>query len=346
MNFLNGSFRIGQLFRINIRVHVLFLIYIAFRLITAGAHWQFYGMFLGMLFGIVLVHEFGHCLGARAVGGDARDILMWPLGGLAYAYAPMRPWPQFVTVACGPLVNLVFCLISGAVVVGYTGLWGLILLNPFEGIMLPRDMNWLAGLWIFYQVNLMLLMFNLLPIYPLDGGQLFQAFIWPFVGLQRATLIACYVGIAGCVMLGMWGLRGGGQMLLFIAVFGGFTCYQRLRMVQYGMVVQDDSFTDSLGRPLRRGGTFWSRLFKTRSGSRPSAPVEYPVRRPPANPNPGAWEAKQSERQRLDAELDRILKKVSEQGVHSLSYVERQTLERATRERQAREREVQRQNRL
>ena len=112
MNLLGASFRIGSLFGVNIRIHILFVIWIAFQLFSDPNNWRGTGLFMAMLFGIILVHEFGHCFGARSVGGDARDIMLWPLGGLAFAQAPMRPWPQFVTVACGPLVNVVFCLIS------------------------------------------------------------------------------------------------------------------------------------------------------------------------------------------------------------------------------------------
>jgi len=324
MDFLNGSIRVGSLFGVNVRVHVLWLIWIAFNLIDAGPAWRREAQSLGLLFGIVLLHEFGHCFGARAVGGDARDILMWPLGGLAYAQAPMRPWPQFVTIAAGPLVNVLLCLLSAAV------------LRVFPD--LPSTSR--AYVHIFYEVNFFLLAFNLLPIYPMDGGQLLQTLIWPFLGLRRATLVACYIGLAGCVLLGLWGVRGGG-MLLFIAIFGALTCYQRLRMLRAGLLVDDDRFAtyDAAGRYARRRG-FWSRLFRRAGGPRPTAPLEHPYGRPSPNPNPGAWEAHLAEREREEAELDRILKKVSEHGIHSLSYVERQTLERVTRQRREEERSV------
>jgi len=87
----------------------------------------------------------------------------------------------------------------------------------------------------------------------------------------------------------------------------------------------------------RRGGGWWSRIFKRRR--RPD------VSEPEVNPNPGGWEAKRQEEEQREAEVDRILKKVHEQGVQSLSYVERQKLEQASRERQSREREFERQNR-
>jgi Zn-dependent protease len=334
MNFLGGSFRIAKLFGIDVRIHILFVLWIGYELFAAatrGGDPKREAIFYALLFGIVLLHEFGHCFGARSVGGDARDILLWPLGGLAYAYAPMRPWPQFVTVACGPLVNVMLCLISGTILVVMSGTLEIISLNPLNSMPYRFNVPWMNLLAVFYEVNYFLLAFNLLPIFPLDGGQLFHALIWPFLGLRRASIVAAQVGLVGCVALGLLSFRsGGGGMLLFIAIFGGMTCWQRYQAARQGSLVEDTAF--AVRNP--RGG-FWSRLFKPRQRERrPAAPVEFPRPTPTPNPNPGAWQAQQDERAQDDAELDRILKKVSEEGVQSLSYVERQTLERITRERQ------------
>ncbi len=344
MNFLGGSFKVARLFGVTIRVHVLFLLWIAFELYSAQRGWQREALFLGLLFGIVLLHEFGHCFGARLVGGYADNILMWPLGGLAYAHAPMRPWPQFVTVAAGPLVNVILCLASAATMFALTGGRVLPTVNPLNPDLIvlgagpviePPD--WFGYVFTFYHVNLLLLAFNLLPIFPLDGGQLFHAIIWPFVGLQRASIIACQVGLAGCAVLALLGMRRDNSgMLIFIAIFGGLTCWQRLQAARQGWLVEDPVGTRyDTGRP---GAGFWSRLFRSgrRPAPRPARPIEYP------NPNPGGWEATQETRAGADAELDRILKKVSEHGIRSLSYVERQTLERITRERQREEQQFQR----
>ncbi len=342
MNFLNGAFRVGRLFEIDIHVHFLFVLWIVFRLFTAaqgGINWVDELLFLVLLFGIVLLHEFGHCFGARSVGGDAANILMWPLGGLAYAHAPMRPWPQFVTVAAGPAVNVVLCLLSAAVILAISG--GRILppINPLGGqftvigagpLSVP---DWITYIFIFYRVNLFLLAFNLLPIYPLDGGQLFHAIIWPFVGLQRATIIAAQVGLVGCAILGLLALTGTGGILFFIAIFGGFTCWQRLQAAKHGMLVEDPVFTPTYDH-REAGSGFFSRIFKRRPRPRKAAPT------PSRNPNPGGWQAQQESRASEDAELDRLLRKVSEQGIQSLSYVERQQLERITRKRQQEERSI------
>jgi Zn-dependent protease len=348
MNFLGGSFPIGRLFGITVRVHFLFVLWIGYTLFTAGPNLKSEALFLGMLFGIVLVHEFGHCLGARSVGGDARDILMWPLGGLAYAHAPMRPWPQFVTVASGPFVNVIFCLLSAAVLFAASGGRVLPGINPLQpgyflfgsGPIEPPP--WFFYAATFYRVNLFLLAFNLLPIYPLDGGQLFHTILWPFLGLQRATIVACTVGLAGAIGFGLWGLGGAGrEMLVFIAIFGGMTCWQRLQMARHGMLIEDSQF-DSYAGPSHDPRPWWQRIFRTSGGRRRALRDSYG----PVNPNPGGWEARQQRLREEETELDRILRKVSEHGVQSLSYVERQTLERITRERRDREQQFERDTRV
>lgn len=335
MEFLAGSFKIGRLFDVEIRIHILFVLFVGFQLLTARGGFQEELLFWGMLFGIVLVHEYGHIFGARSVGGEAHVIMLWPLGGLAYASAPMRPWAQFVTVACGPLVNVIFCIAAFAVL-WISGAGPVPQFNPLIGgaIQLTSatpGAAWQYYLAIFYAVNYFLLMFNLLPIYPLDGGQLFQTILWPFLGLQRAMMLACQVGIAGAIVLAVLGLQSGGGILFFIALFGGLRCFQMLRAVREGYIIETPVY-EPINRPRRPN--WWSR-FKGRfgrSGGGRSGDVA------PRNPNPGAWERRVQAERDEEAEIDRILKKVHEQGIHSLSYPERSRLERATRARQQRER--------
>ena len=346
MNFLGGSVRIGRWFDIEVRAHMLFFVFMAYQIITAS-NLGFEITLWTMLFGTVLIHEYGHCFGARSVGGTAHNILMWPLGGLAFASAPMRPWPQFVTVACGPLVNFVFCLVSAAALIVSTRSFALVTWNPFEPIFWDSN-YWQAYVHVFYRINYMLLLFNLLPIYPLDGGQLFQTIMWPMIGLQKSMRLACQVGIAGAFVIGVLGIQKGQFMLVGIALFAGFTSYPRLKMLHLGMIQEDPagpggydfssgytSLNASMDRRDKPG--FWSRIFGRKKKPRRAEPV---------NPNPGGWERKMDKEQGLDHDLDRILKKVSEQGIHSLTYVERQTLQRATKERKKREQELGRTDRL
>lgn len=340
MDFLSGSVRIGKLAGINVRVHMLYLVWMGFQLINAGHDFKSELAFLALLFVIILCHEFGHCFGARAVGGYAENILMWPLGGLAYAHAPMRAWPQFVTVACGPLVNVVFCVLSAvALFLGAPAVF-LHKMYGFIPILIPvSDVTWLHHVALFYRINLFLFIFNMLPVFPLDGGQLFRAILWPFVGLQRASVVAATVGLVGCgglMLLGIQSMRdgGGGMMQIMIALFAGMVCWQHLQAARQGLLTEDLRSVDTVIRYKRTRG-FWARLFGRRLPQVPARPVEFP------NPSAGAWQARQDEDARLDAEVDRILRKVKEEGVQRLSYIERQTLESATRLRREREQELQ-----
>lgn len=337
MDFLNQSFRIFTFSGIAVRVHILYVIWLALRLLDGGDV-KLNLIWVSMFFVIVLLHEFGHCFGARAVGGDARNILMWPLGGLAFADAPMRPWPQFVTIAAGPLVNVGFCVASGALLMAATGSVAVVSLNPWDAVRFHEmDARWQVWVGFFYYINFILLCFNLLPIFPLDGGQLFRTILWPFVGLHRATVLAAQLGIAGAVALAALGVAREQWMLIAIAIFGGMTSWQHLRAARHGLVAEEYLSYDSAERFHRRRG-LWERLRSGLLRGEPRAPRE--------NPNPGGWEARQAERLRLEAEVDRILRKVHDEGIHSLSYVERQTLERATRQRRQRDAELEGERRV
>src|SRR5438067_280823 len=67
-----------------------------------------------LLFGIILLHEFGHAFAARAVGGESDEILIWPLGGLAFVRIPHNPRAHFIVTAAGPMVNVVICVAAAA----------------------------------------------------------------------------------------------------------------------------------------------------------------------------------------------------------------------------------------
>src|SRR5262249_22289098 len=140
--------------------------------------------FVALLFVIVLLHEFGHCLGSRLVGGNPTEIMMHPLGGLASAGAPHRPWPNFVTVLARPMVNVLICLLMTGAIMAIAGTWRVLPWNVYRGMTIETFLRvhqhgqlFYYSYWIFL-ISWGLLLFNLLPIYPLDGGQLLQSLIW------------------------------------------------------------------------------------------------------------------------------------------------------------------------
>jgi Zn-dependent protease len=145
------------------------------------------------LFLIVLLHEFGHALACRQVGGTANQIVLWPLGGVAYVDPPPRPGATLWSIAAGPLVNMALLPI----------LYGLGFLSRSVG--LAPDAH--ALLRAIFFINLSLLVFNILPIYPLDGGQILRSLLWFVVGRARSLMAATiigFIGAAGFVVLAVW----------------------------------------------------------------------------------------------------------------------------------------------
>ncbi|MGA2852680.1 MAG: site-2 protease family protein, partial [Verrucomicrobiota bacterium] len=145
------------------------------------------------LFGIVLMHEFGHQLACRSVGGQTHDIILWPLGGVAYVTPPQRPGAQLWSIAAGPLVNVaLFPVFSIVWWVGYHANW-------METI--PNVYFYVVTIWY---INTLLLVFNMLPIYPLDGGQILRSLLWFLFGRANSLLAASvvgFIGVAGLIVL-------------------------------------------------------------------------------------------------------------------------------------------------
>src|SRR5437899_959387 len=155
------------------------------------------------LFLIVTLHEFGHALACRQVGGTANRIVLWPLGGVAYVNPPPRPGATLWSIAAGPLVNVALLPISLLVFVS-AGLLGPYRLLEYWKTGTP---NSYAFLMTGGAINLGLLIFNLLPIYPLDGGQILRSLLWFVVGRARSLTAAATVGFAGVAGLLMLSVR-------------------------------------------------------------------------------------------------------------------------------------------
>ena len=149
-----------------------------------------------LLFLIVLLHEFGHALACRQVGGVANRIVLWPLGGVAFVNPPPRPGATLWSIAAGPLVNVVLVVVLAVINLlsrsfGWADTWP-------DGYRLLRA----VGL-----INLGLLVFNMLPIYPLDGGQILRSLLWFVLGRARSLMVATivgFLGVAGFIGLALW----------------------------------------------------------------------------------------------------------------------------------------------
>ncbi len=329
-NPLNWSFRIGALFGITIRIHLLFvlgavlILFLAFHEAPEGrvapSVFQSLGL-VTLLFLIVLIHEFGHCWGARYSGGEATEILLWPLGGLATVRPPHTPKAHAITVAAGPAVNVIFCLCSGMVLLAAGGI-SAIPLNPFFALsdaLRHQDLllRWSA---VFFALNYFILLFNLIPMYPLDGGRMLHAMLWPKKGFRQATLTATFVGMIGALCLGLLGVFTQAMMLIMIAVFGYITCYNDRRMARMHAFEESGEF----GYDFSQGYA----AFDEEADAAPRKPGLLERRR---IAKAEARARNEAERSRLHQQrVDEVLAKVHRSGIDSLTAEERRILEQET----------------
>jgi Zn-dependent protease len=167
------------------------------------------------LFLIVLMHEFGHSLACRQVGGKADQIVLWPLGGVAYVAPPQRPGATLWSIAAGPLVNVALTPIFAA-------LYFFAAKQGWEDAF-PNLFQLISTLWI---INTVLLVFNLLPVYPLDGGQILRSLLWFVIGRARSLMVASIIGFAGVAGLLGVALYTQSPWMGILAVFAGINCWR------------------------------------------------------------------------------------------------------------------------
>jgi Zn-dependent protease len=198
------------------------------------------------LFAIVFVHELGHALACRSVGGRADRIMLWPLGGIAYVQPPARPGALLWSIAAGPLVNLVLALVSAPFVF-------------FVARALPPDASHFAE--AFLVINVLLLGFNLLPVYPLDGGQIVQALLWFIVGRARSLKIVSVFGIIGAGALLVLAAATRSIGLAVLAAYAGVRAMTGLRVARLLRTMEAAPKRDGFACPQCKApppvGEFW-----------------------------------------------------------------------------------------
>ena len=177
---------------------------------------EYLGLFL-----IVLFHEFGHALACRQVGGRANRIVLWPLGGVAYVDPPPRPGATLWSIAAGPLVNVALApLLAGLYLMGRSSGWASTIPDTFH---LVRAL---------LAIDLGLLIFNILPVYPLDGGQILRSLLWFVLGRARSLMVATILGIIGVVGIIGLALFSKDAWLAVIAVFMLMNCWGGLKQAR------------------------------------------------------------------------------------------------------------------
>lgn len=211
---MRWSIDLGRIAGTAIRVHVTFLIFLAFIGILAyrangpEAAWDTLA-FIVLIFICVVAHEFGHVLMARQFGARTRDVILFPIGGVAnMERVPEKPSQEILVSLAGPLVNL-------AIAIGLM-LW-------LGHSLTEQDFNTIgnsqASLALrIAAANLILMTFNLLPAFPMDGGRVLRALLALKWGRSHATKIAAGIGQVFAFGLGFLGLFGN-PFLLIIAAF-------------------------------------------------------------------------------------------------------------------------------
>ncbi len=216
----SGSFHLFKFAGIDVFLHWSWFLVAVYEISRRGDHYSSFGWNVAeylALFGIVLLHEFGHSLACRSVGGRAEQIVLWPLGGVAFVNPPQRAGAYLWSIAAGPLVNVVLLLVF----------------QVLDAISRSLGWEWsspdlarlIANVW---WINTGLLLFNILPVYPLDGGQILRSLLWFLVGPARSLLVASalgFLGVAGLVALAFSYTPGNIFWMLLMAGFLLLNCW-------------------------------------------------------------------------------------------------------------------------
>jgi Zn-dependent protease len=227
---MGGTIRLFKFSGIQVYLHFSWFLVAAYEIQRANPYsstiWAAYEYLA--LFLLVLLHEFGHALACRQTGGRADQIVLWPLGGIAFVDPPRRPGAMLWSIAAGPLVNVILIPVF------------FIALAMLQGSAeeAPNFYRLLSQIW---QINLGLLIFNILPVYPLDGGQILRALLWFPLGEIRSLQIASVLGLVGAVLLAGLALLLRIMEPIWVAVMAFFLISRAIAGWQYAKaLVQEE----------------------------------------------------------------------------------------------------------
>lgn len=342
---------LGRFFGIPVKVHVLFPVVAAGLILRMGYQenairgaWIDAAMLMALLFLVVLLHEFGHCFGARAVDGDAQEILMWPLGGLAFVDVPHTPRANFIATAAGPAVNVIVCLIFGLLFSWFTHFDVRLPLNPlpqpygwnpyryeesglvkftqwdgseFEtthlGVIVTARMFWIS--WVLLLLNVVV------PAFPLDGGRMFQCAVWWRTDYRRGTLAAVYAGFIAALVFGIFAILANELLAFCLAIMIFVACRVQWIILEGG---GEDSL---LGYDFSQG---YTSLERDQPAPRKRRPRENLWQRWWRRRAQRKLQRQQEQREADERRMDQLLEKVQRDGLQSLTDEERRFLKRVS----------------
>lgn len=226
---MTGSWKIGRFAGIDVFIHWTFLLLIGFIFVSSLADGQSTAsalgsvLFIGALFLCVVLHEFGHALTARQFGIRTHDITLLPIGGVArLERMPRNPWQEFLVAIAGPAVNVVIAGVIFAFLFASGGLGQFALLDFTQTSFLAQIML----------VNITLVLFNMLPAFPMDGGRVLRALMAMALPYGQATRVASFIGQGMAVLFVIAGFLTSHWMLALVGVFIFFGARGEARQVE------------------------------------------------------------------------------------------------------------------
>lgn len=257
-----------------IRIHVTFFLLIAFIWFTTGraqgqeaAIWT--TVFVLALFLCVLLHEFGHVVAARRYGIRTPEITILPIGGVAHLERmPRRPMHELVVALAGPLVNVI---IAGVLYAALSFTQPPLSLERLLSIDSPAA--FFAALMV---INIWLVIFNMIPAFPMDGGRVLRALLAARLDYGRATTIAATIGQGLALIGGLLGFMWVHPLLILLSIFiflgaGQEAAAARLQASTDGVPVSHAMMTRF--RTLHRGHTLGDVVNFLLEGSQTDFPV-------------------------------------------------------------------------
>lgn len=233
--FERGSLHLGRLWGIPVKIHwtfgyiILWILYSSFSegVGLNGALW--FGVFVMTLFVCVILHEYGHALTARKFGIHTQDIILTPLGGIARLdKMPDKPWQELLVAIAGPLVNVLIALF----ILLYIYFFPKFGINNWDGDVYQLYSDKTKFPAAVLMVNIGLVAFNLLPIFPMDGGRVLRALLAMKLNKVKATRIAMRVGQVLAIGLVILGYYNGSITMSLIGVFIFYSAYMEYRQTK------------------------------------------------------------------------------------------------------------------
>lgn len=242
---MKWSFSIGKIAGIDLRIHATFFLILVWIAVAAWLNDQSVSSaftsisFVLALFFCVILHELGHALAARRYGIPTRDITLLPIGGVArLERMPDKPLQELVVALGGPAVNVIIAAMLFVIITLLEAM------EPIEAMSLTRGAFW-ERLML---VNVFLVLFNLIPAFPMDGGRVLRAILALRLNYVRATQVAAVLGQSIAFLFAIIGLFWN-PFLIFIALFVWIGASQESGMVQMrsaldGIPIEDVMITD------------------------------------------------------------------------------------------------------